>query len=101
MNKKLKDRIKKKISKKNLEIIKNNLKLTLTIKDFMTYELLETIFEDSRTLEFGEMKKLTLLKKLKNKKELAIHKLLTLKNILTITAIILNIVQIYKFFKGL
>lgn len=67
----------------------------------MTYELLETIFEDSRTLEFWEMKKLTLLKKLKNKKELAIHKLLTLKNILTITAIILNIVQIYKFFKGL
>ena len=33
---------------------KNKSKLTPTIKEFMTDELLETIFEDSRTLEFGE-----------------------------------------------
>ena len=40
-------------------------------------------------------------KKLKNKKELEIHKLLTLKNILTITTITVNLIIIYKFFKGL
>lgn len=33
---------------------KNKSKLTPTIKEFMTDKLLETIFEDSRTLEFGE-----------------------------------------------
>lgn len=33
---------------------KNKSKLTPTLKEFMTDELLETIFEDSRTLEFGE-----------------------------------------------
>ena len=33
---------------------KNKSKLTPTIKEFMTDKFLETIFEDSRTLEFGE-----------------------------------------------